>query len=91
MDDCRRYRISGKVQGVSFRAATRSEARRLGLTGWVRNLPNGDVEVLACGGTAALDSLTQWLWRGPLLAQVSEVRHDVAQSEHSTSFEVRYD
>lgn len=91
MDQCRRYRITGKVQGVSFRAATRHEARRLGLTGWVRNMPNGDVEVLACGDTPALDALARWLGRGPPLAQVSSVQQHAAASESTTSFELRYD
>ncbi len=70
---CERYQIKGRVQGVFFRAATRDEARRLGLTGFVRNMPNGDVEVIACGNRDALDELAAWLWRGPPRARVSDV------------------
>jgi acylphosphatase len=73
MDTGARFLVSGKVQGVCFRAATRDEARRLGLRGYARNLPDGRVEVLAMGDTAALDALMQWLQRGPPLARVDGV------------------
>jgi acylphosphatase len=61
------------VQGVFFRAATRDKARHLGLTGFVRNLSNGDVEVVACGNRDELLELAAWLWRGPPSAKVTEV------------------
>ncbi len=70
---CERYRVKGRVQGVFFRAATRDMARRLGLTGSVRNLPDGDVEVIACGARDKLDKLSAWLWQGPSSARVTEV------------------
>jgi len=70
---CRRFLIRGRVQGVWFRASTRDEARRLGLAGCAVNLPDGRVEVLACGNAAALDALAAWLRRGPPLAEVEEV------------------
>ncbi len=57
--------VSGRVQGVFFRASTREQALRLGLTGYARNLPDGRVEVLACGDDAALAVLRDWLFRGP--------------------------
>lgn len=91
MEDCRRFRITGKVQGVYYRAATQSEAVRLGVTGWVRNLPNGDVEVLACGQAGRIDALLAWLWQGPPRAQVSAVEQEDTEREHHDSFEVRYD
>lgn len=69
----RRYRVSGRVQGVGFRAATRAEARQLGLNGAVRNLRDGRVEVLACGPLDALARLEAWLWRGPPFARVDAV------------------
>jgi len=59
MDDwiaCR-CRVSGRVQGVFYRASTRAQAQVLGVTGYARNLPDGSVEVLACGERAAVDSL----------------------------------
>lgn len=63
-------RISGRVQGVGFRWFTREEARRLGLSGWVTNLPNGDVEVSAGGEASSLDRLKRALEVGPTGAGV---------------------
>ncbi len=69
----RRYRVSGKVQGVYFRHSTRIEAKRLGLRGMVRNLSDGCVEVLAQGAPAEVEALRLWLHRGPALARVDRV------------------
>lgn len=71
---CRLFRIEGRVQGVWFRESTRREALALGITGYAKNLADGSVEVLACGSTAALDRLTNWLGKGPTLAAVSRIR-----------------
>lgn len=68
-----RYLISGRVQGVYYRAATMKQAKLLGLTGWVRNLPDGQVEVLAYGNIDQLKQLEAWLWQGPKLARVERV------------------
>ena len=65
--------VRGRVQGVNFRAATQREAQRLDLAGWVRNRPDGSVEVLAEGPRAALDQLETYLHQGPPAAAVSEV------------------
>lgn len=62
--------VSGRVQGVFFRASTRDQAQQLGLGGHARNLPDGRVEVLACGDDAALAVLRDWLRRGPPHARV---------------------
>jgi acylphosphatase len=70
----RRYLIEGKVQGVFFRQSTRIEAQRLKLSGSVRNLSNGSVEVIARGDAAALDALRDWLGRGPIHARVDAVQ-----------------
>lgn len=70
---CKRFFITGRVQGVFFRASTAREAQVRQLVGWVRNLPDGRVEVLAGGSAAALQSLTDWLWHGPRLAEVQNV------------------
>jgi len=70
---CAKFVVSGRVQGVFFRASARQEALRLGLTGHARNLPDGTVEVVACGDDAALAQLERWLELGPPLAQVSHV------------------
>jgi acylphosphatase len=73
-----RFLVTGKVQGVFFRASTRNEALRLKLRGYARNLPDGRVDVVACGDAAAVDELEQWLWQGPSAARVD----DVVRSEH---------
>lgn len=69
----RLYTIKGRVQGVFFRASTRRVAESLGITGHAINLPDGDVEVLACGESAVLDQLGEWLQDGPAHARVDEV------------------
>jgi len=66
-------RVSGIVQGVGFRWFVRERARRLGLSGWVRNLADGSVEVLATGDSGKLDALSQDLKRGPRGAAVDKV------------------
>lgn len=73
MNVCRRCLVSGRVQGVYFRAATQQEARRLNVTGYAINLPDGHVEVLACGARQSVESLCDWLWQGPPHAEVSDV------------------
>ncbi|GIX47901.1 MAG: acylphosphatase [Candidatus Tectimicrobiota bacterium] len=65
--------VHGRVQGVNFRAATRQQARRLGLHGWVRNCPDGTVEVVAEGEAAAVEQLVQWCHQGPPAARVTQV------------------
>lgn len=73
-----RFIVSGKVQGVWFRAATCERALALGLSGHARNLDDGTVEVLAAGDAGALDALAQWLHVGPPLARVQTVSRDPA-------------
>jgi acylphosphatase len=78
---CRRYIVRGKVQGVFFRASARDVAQELGITGHAVNLPDGTVEVLACGSAGALNSMGQWLRRGPAMAKVvalDEKSEDIA-------------
>jgi acylphosphatase len=65
--------IEGRVQGVWFRESMRSEAERLGVTGWVRNRPDGSVEAVVQGPDAAVDALVEWAHRGPPRAQVARV------------------
>jgi len=71
-----RFLVSGRVQGVWFRAATRERALALHLQGFARNLVDGGVEVVAVGADTALAELEQWLWEGPPLAKVASVRRE---------------
>jgi acylphosphatase len=83
--------ISGVVQGVCFRMDAREEARRLGLTGWVRNLPNGDVETVAEGDETAVNRYLAWCHRGPPAAEVSGVDSEFAPATGEfQGFGVRY-
>jgi len=80
---CARFIVSGRVQGVFFRASTRTEALRLGLNGYARNVADGSVEVLASGDAAALDELQRWLHVGPPAARVASVQR--VESDESVS------
>jgi acylphosphatase len=80
--------VSGHVQGVFFRVSTRDQARALGLTGQVSNLPDGRVAVTASGSQTALDSLQQWLREGPPQAAVSEVQCEACPDPGYRSFEI---
>lgn len=68
--------VSGLVQGVYFRQSTRQRARALGLTGWVRNLRDGRVEVWVQGDPARVEDLVGWLWEGPPRSRVTGVESD---------------
>lgn len=70
---CMHCYVSGRVQGVFFRASARHEAELLGITGYARNMPDGRLEVLACGQKGQLDDFCAWLSKGPSNADVSNV------------------
>jgi acylphosphatase len=65
--------VRGRVQGVYFRAASQREARRLGISGWVRNRSDGSVEICAEGDEDAIKELSNWAHRGPSAARVDTV------------------
>ena len=73
--------VSGRVQGVWYRAHTRDKARELGLHGYVRNLADGDVEIVAQGEQSAVDALIDWSWTGPPMAQVPSPIGVISRSE----------
>lgn len=73
-----------------YRAATQETARRLGLTGWVRNLADGNVELIARGDTEKLKELEQWLWQGPPRARVAQVYATDADAQTFTDFTIAY-
>ncbi|EKD42726.1 MAG: Acylphosphatase [uncultured bacterium] len=65
--------ISGRVQGVAFRAHTQKKAIEMGITGWVKNLPDGSVEVMSYGPKNILEKFLAWCHQGPPAARVNEV------------------
>lgn len=71
---CVRVLISGRVQGVCFRAFTREEANRLGLAGWVRNLRDRRVEALFEGERELVEEMIEWCWRGSPYGRVTDVQ-----------------
>lgn len=78
-------RITGRVQGVSYRASARQEAKGLGLRGWVRNTDDGAVELLIGGEGPAVDSMLRWCHRGPKAAKVTQVQTREATAEELDS------
>ena len=70
---CRRCLVSGRVQGVFYRATVARRARELGIDGYARNLPDGRVEVLACGAPVDLESFMAALWAGSTSSKVNDV------------------
>ncbi len=83
--------VEGKVQGVWFRESTRREASHLGVFGWVRNRPDGKVEVLAEGPEERVRSLVAWCHHGPPAARVHKVQeYEEAWTGEFDSFDVAY-
>lgn len=85
---CLRCYISGRVQGVGFRYATADKARALGVTGYVRNLPDRRVEALICGDEQAVTALQHWLRQGPPFAQVSDIHCETLPYQDSRDFRI---
>jgi acylphosphatase len=79
--------IKGKVQGVFFRASAQETAEKLGITGWVKNTENGDVEVVASGNDDAVKKFINWCHQGPRRAEVAEVI--VTDAEENKYFDFR--
>ncbi len=84
-------KVTGRVQGVFYRASTRDKARSLGLTGWVMNMPDGSVELEAQGPDEKVDDLITWLYEGPPYARVQDVEiSELSPKDGEDAFEVRY-
>lgn len=85
---CLKFIVTGRVQGVFFRASTREVAESLNLSGHAINLPDGSVEVLACGSSEALERLYDWLKKGPRHASVASVESVDVPCSKPTGFTV---
>jgi len=84
--------VFGDVQGVFFRANTQDKARELGLRGWVRNVRDGSVEIVAEGEKETLEKLLEWCSHGPVAATVSRLEHEWLENKNEFSdFKIRYD
>ncbi len=83
--------ISGRVQGVFYRAYTKDQAEKLGVKGWVRNLPDGRVEAVFEGPDDVVDEMVKWCWKGSPMSKVEDVEviEEPYKGEFS-SFEIRY-
>ncbi len=86
---CMRCYISGKVQGVWFRASAKEQAEKLEIKGWARNLPDGRVEVFACGIKDQLNAFYDWLGEGPDMADVKHLTREDLSWEECSGFEVK--
>jgi acylphosphatase len=83
--------VSGRVQGVCFRAATQQQAKKLSLKGFVRNLPDERVEIIAEGPDADLQKLQDWSHKGPIMARVENViTEEIPITEPFSDFKVKY-
>ena len=89
MSVARHIRITGHVQGVFFRQWTADTANRLGVSGWVRNRPDGSVEVHASGEPDAVEALIAELRHGPPMAEVADVGVEEAEAAADTGFRMR--
>ena len=86
---CKRSFVSGRVQGVFYRATCIRKAEALGLTGYARNLADGRVEVLACGDVAAVDAFVAWLWEGSPASKVTDIateHADLTEGQRTSRF-----
>lgn len=92
MDDAVRAHVfvSGRVQGVNFRAATRDQARQAGLRGWVRNVDDGRVEAVFEGSRAAVHRLISWCHTGPTSAHVEHVKFEWEDPVGEDIFSIRW-
>jgi acylphosphatase len=80
--------IKGKVQGVFFRASARDVAREVGVTGWVKNMPDGSVEILVSGNEERVEKFIEWCRKGPRNAEVSEVIINESREKPLSEFRI---
>lgn len=80
--------VKGRVQGVGYRLFVKLKADQLGISGYAKNLPNGDVEVIAEGDSKALQALLKELYKGPFLARVDEIKSKINEPKGEKDFRV---
>ncbi len=85
----RKLRLFGRVQGVFFRQWAVSHARALGVSGWIRNCPDGSVEAYLAGGKAAVEQMVDRMHEGPRQAQVNDLMIEEVEPEEVEGFSVR--
>ena len=85
---CKKFLISGRVQGVFFRASAQTQATALGISGYAKNLPDGRVEILACGHIAKIQQLLDWLWQGPPQARVTHIEEQTCTEHQESGFAI---
>ena len=81
--------ISGKVQGVFYRASAKEKADELHLTGWIKNMLSGEVEAVVTGADEVIQQFIEWCWQGPKRAQVTNVKITNRSDESFHSFNIR--
>ena len=87
MKICKRFIVSGRVQGVWYRGSTQQQAKNLGISGYARNLSDGNVEVVACGADEKINELRTWLRQGPNNAKVNDVLVEEMSYRNIKTFE----
>jgi acylphosphatase len=90
MTIARKVRVYGRVQGVFFRQWTINQARALGVSGWVRNAPDGTVEAHVTGGEEAVARMIAAMHHGPSQAHVEDVMVEAIEPEETSGFSVRH-
>ena len=85
-----RIKVSGKVQGVFFRASTKGRAEELGICGWVKNESDGSVLIEAEGEEGSMNEFLNWCKAGPLMSKVENVSTETIEAGNYTDFKIRY-
>lgn len=83
---CEKCIVRGRVQGVFYRDSTRQQAEKHGVTGYAKNRTDGSVEVLLCGRAESVGHVKAWLWEGPRMAHVSEVKCELVEMKPPVVF-----
>ena len=90
MKQCYKFTISGRVQGVYYRKSVAQNAQNAGFIGYVKNLPNKDVEAVALLDDDSFNTFMQILQKGSMFSSVKEIKHSLCNEELGNDFEIRY-